>query len=130
MYNRLYNYLQRFKILYEKQFGFRKGHLTEDAVINSVNMIRSETGADNYVVGIFFDLSKAFDTVNHSILLNKLEHYGIRGIVHKWFTSYLFDTHQYTSVNNTLFTVLPVSTGVPQGSIRGSSLFLVYMNDI
>ena len=117
-------------MLFHKQFGFRKGHSAVDAIINTVNMISMEKDKNNYVIGIFFDLSKAFDTVDHSILLRKLEYYGIRGIVHDWFKSYLSDRYQYTVVNNSSSSVQRVSIGVPQGSILGPLLFLIYINDM
>jgi len=99
-------------------------------LINCVDFIRTERGFINEEIGIFFDLSKAFDTVNHSILLAKMHHYGIRGIAYKWFDSYLRDRLQYTVVNNTASNLRPVSVGVPQGSILGPLLLIIYTNDM
>ena len=130
MHRRLYKYLCSNNLIYDKQFGFRKNHSTIDAVINSINMIRMENGNDNYVIGIFYDLSKAFDTVNHKILLKKLHNYGIRGITLKWFESYLTSRFQYTVVNSSASAVLPISIGVPQGSILGPLLLTIYLNDL
>ena len=117
MHKRLYSYLTKFKILYEFQFGFREGHSTIFALSEIIDNIRSELEKGNHVLGTYLDLSKAFDTVNHDILLYKLNYYGIRGHVLDWFRSYLTNRKQVTYVNGTYSGLASVPTGVPQGSV-------------
>ena len=89
MYNKLYEYLTKNNVLFYKQFGFRKGHSTEHALIELVNRIYDSFDENKDKLGVFIDLSKAFDTVNHNILLKKLKLYGIENSNLKWLTSYL-----------------------------------------
>ena len=130
MYSRVISFVKKHNLLYQYQFGFQHGMSTEFAVNSLVNNIVK--CLENKQVGfcILLDFAKAFDTVNHDILLNKLEYYGIRGIALNWFKSYLSDRMQCTEIGDTQSKLSFIKHGVPQGSILGPLLFLLYINDI
>ena len=117
--------------LFSKQFGFRNKHSTYMAVLDFVININHAIDNDKYTLVVFMDLSKAFDTTDHNILLSKSYHYGFPAIHnYDWFASYLSNRKQYVSYQNTKSSYENVMCGVPQGYILGSLLFILYMNDI
>ena len=116
IYIRTINFLNKFDIFCNFQFGFREKHNTSHALLTFVEKVTHALDKFSHTVGIFLDFSKAFDTINHEILLAKLSHYGIRGKALEWFRSYLSNRSQYVSLNGSTSQNEVVDCGVPQGS--------------
>ena len=123
----LTNFLQCNNVLFKYQFGFRKLYSTTLALIEFTDKVRSLLDEVNYVISIFVDLTKAFDTVNHEILLYELDRYGIRGHANAFFRSYLTDRKQFTIVNGVESELEGIGCGVPQGSVLGPHFFALYI---
>ena len=128
--SRLTIFLNNNDILSSWQFGFRAKHSTVHPMVHLMNFIADSSNRKKHSIAIFCDLKKAFDTCNHLILLNKLKKYGIKGLELEWFRSYLTGRKQFVSLCGTNSSLLGIELGVPQGSILGPLLFLIYINDL
>ena len=130
MHTRVYEFFEVSKVFSDLQFGFRKNHSTNHALIDIVEKIKENLDKKTFSCGVFIDLEKAFDTVNHNILVKKLEFYGVRGLASQWFFSYLSNRQQRVKLDGRTSSYLNITCGVPQGSILGPLLFLIYINDM
>ena len=128
--NRLDSFIEKNCILSECQYGFRNSRSTYMALMDLIENICESIDKKKYVMGIIIDLKKAFDTIDHNISLNKLYHYGIRGISNDWIKSYFENRKQFVQYDDAISDYKEILCGVPQGSILGPKLFILYINDI
>ena len=127
--NQISSFFERNELFSRNQYGFRAAHCTEHAAIELTDRIITKMDNNEIPIGIFLDLSKAFDTINHKILLSKLKYYGISGVPLQLLDNYLTNRSQYVVIKNIKSNTLQITTGVPQGFILGPLLFLIYIND-
>lgn len=130
VHRQLYSYCTVNNLISEAQSGFRKGHSTETSLHRMTEQLFEGLNSGHCVGMVALDLKKAFDTVDHSIVVNKLEYYGVRGVANEWFRSYLSNRTQFAQINGHLSDPENIETGVPQGSILGPLLFIIYVNDL
>ena len=130
IYNQLTSHFDNNDLFYSSQYGFRKCHNTEFAAVELIDRITKQMDKNENPLNIFLDMSKAFDTLDHSILLEKLEHYGIKYKSLELLRSYFTNRYQFVDFNNTKSKLMPIKTGVPQGSILGPLFFIIYVNDL
>ena len=130
MHNRLTSHIERHEILYSLQFGFRRRHSTYHSLISLTKNIASDIDRGHLAAGVFIDLSKAFDTLDHQILFSKLEHYVVRGVALQWIKSYLSNRKQFVQIRETCSEFYEITCGVLQGSNLGPLLFILYANDL
>jgi hypothetical protein len=128
--NRLTSYLENNELLSPSQFGFRKGRSTMHPLVHFMNTVSTALNKKHHSIAIFCDLRKAFDTVDHEILLKKLKKMGVGGVELEWFRNYLCDRKQFVFIDGNCSPLLSILLGVPQGSILGPLLFLIYINDL
>jgi hypothetical protein len=130
VFNQLFKYFTENKLFYISQYGYRIAHSTETACLELVDRTTQLLDEKKLPLSVFIDLTKAFDTIDHEILIKKLQHYGIKDLALSWFQNYLNNRMQYVQIENFKSSVNPITTGVPQGSILGPLLFIIYVNDI
>ena len=130
VYNQLFNYFTDNNLFYSSQYGFRSLHSTELASLELIDRVFQHLDTGQLPLSVFLDLSKAFDTLTHLILLHKLKFYGLSNTPLKWFESYLYGRQQFVDFDGSASNTAMINTGVPQGSILGPLLFIIYMNDI
>ena len=127
---RMTSFIEKHNIINASQFGFRKGHSTIMPLLKFYDSVSNDIDNKKFSIGIFIDLKKAFDSLDHNILLSKLLHYGFRGPCHAWISDYLSSRSQSVFIDGTLSSSRLIKFGVPQGSILGPLLFILFINDI